>query len=267
MSGRALAAALLLVGPDAARPDEEMGPLYLAALPVEAPAGLALQAGPLRVALDLHPGAGAKAASLREWFPGAEGSGDRVELVVDGLPRGRSPAGPEHLRASFLVDFDEPGFAPLREELRSLPGPDPAGASLARLADRWIARKSMRRVFDAASAVASRREGDCTEHAVLLAALARMQGRPARVVLGIALADVGGRVAALGHAWTEVHDGTRWATADATGLPADRVLYLPTAVMADEGPGHLLRLMAQLSPLDVRRVTLGPAAAPAPAAR
>jgi len=39
------------------------------------------------------------------------------------------------------------------------------------------------------------------------------------------------------------------------------VVYLPTATLADEGPGYLLAQMSLLSPLDVKRVVLAPAPA------
>ena len=49
-----------------------------------------------------------------------------------------------------------------------------------------IGNKSLRIGYASALEVLSLREGDCTEHAVLLAALARATGIPARVVTGIA---------------------------------------------------------------------------------
>ena len=58
------------------------------------------------------------------------------------------------------------------------------------------------------------RKGDCTEHAVLLAALCRARGIPARVAIGLSYVS-----AAKGfgyHMWNEVWiDGT-WAPLDAT---------------------------------------------------
>jgi hypothetical protein len=63
------------------------------------------------------------------------------------------------------------------------------------------------------------RAGDCNEHAVLYAALARAVGLPARVVAGVVYADG----AFLYHAWDEVWLGERWVTVDPTfnQLPAD----------------------------------------------
>jgi hypothetical protein len=61
------------------------------------------------------------------------------------------------------------------------------------------------------------RSGDCTEFALLLAALARAVGLPARVVSGIAYAsDFAGKPDAFSpHAWVQVWDGRRWISFDA----------------------------------------------------
>ena len=66
--------------------------------------------------------------------------------------------------------------------------------------------------------------GDCTEHAVLVVALMRAAGIPARVVDGIVFAsDRGGQGMAGYHAWAEIWLG-QWigvdATVDETGTSA-----------------------------------------------
>ncbi len=62
------------------------------------------------------------------------------------------------------------------------------------------------------------RRGDCNEHAVLLAALARAAGIPARVIAGVVHLDDGFYY----HAWNELWLG-RWVSADAVfaQMPAD----------------------------------------------
>jgi transglutaminase-like putative cysteine protease len=60
--------------------------------------------------------------------------------------------------------------------------------------------------------ILSSRSGDCTEHAVLLAALLRKAGLPARIAYGFLLTEAG----FIGHAWTEAYDGTRWHWLDAS---------------------------------------------------
>jgi transglutaminase-like putative cysteine protease len=224
-------------------------------LPLEAPPGLAADA-PLRVRLELTaPGLG-KVGTLRGWFPGAVEGGGAVTVELDG--RGPAPEVAPPLAAqrgpSFFVDYDEPAVAPFRAAVAAL-GVSPADADLARLVDGWIVKKNMTRGIDPASRVARRREGDCSEHAVLLAAAARLAGRPSRIVLGVALLPVDGRLRAFGHAWAEIHDGTAWRTADATPLPAG-ARYLPLGVLSDEGPGYLAAAWAGLSPLDVRRIVI-----------
>jgi hypothetical protein len=69
-------------------------------------------------------------------------------------------------------------------------------------------------VLASASELARARRGTCAGHAVLLAALARASGIPARFVAG--LAHTGGVWA--GHAWVELHLGGTW-------LPFDSALY------------------------------------------
>jgi hypothetical protein len=63
------------------------------------------------------------------------------------------------------------------------------------------------------------RAGDCNEHAVLFAALARAAGLPARVVAGVVYLDG----ACLYHAWNEVWLGDGWVSVDAAldQMPAD----------------------------------------------
>ena len=80
-------------------------------------------------------------------------------------------------------------------------------------------RRSMRtRDFAPALAtaadVAASLEGDCTEHAVLLAALCRARGIPARVAIGLVYYP---RISGFAyHMWNEVWSGDRWLPLDAT---------------------------------------------------
>ena len=68
--------------------------------------------------------------------------------------------------------------------------------------------------FSSAVEVAETRQGDCTEHAVLLAALARANGIPTRVAIGLVYVD---RYQGFGyHMWTEVNVNDRWLPLDAT---------------------------------------------------
>ena len=81
-----------------------------------------------------------------------------------------------------------------------------------------ISGKNLSRGMDPASVVMKRREGDCTEHAVLLAALCRAAGIPSRCATGLIYfnsIEAGGPCFGY-HMWTEVWIGNRWIGLDAT---------------------------------------------------
>ena len=74
-----------------------------------------------------------------------------------------------------------------------------------------ITRSGYSQAFATAAEVIDTGEGDCTEHAVLLAALARARGIPARLAIGLVYIDQ----AFYYHMWTEVHVDGRWIPVDA----------------------------------------------------
>lgn len=82
---------------------------------------------------------------------------------------------------------------------------------------RHIEVKSLRLGYASALDVLEGREGDCTEHAVLLAALARSIGIPARVASGVAYAQAFGSQsqAFVPHAWVMAYVEGRWIGFDA----------------------------------------------------
>jgi len=65
--------------------------------------------------------------------------------------------------------------------------------------------------------VATTRQGDCTEHALLLTAIARASGIPARVATGLAYVPRFGERenVFVPHAWTEAYVDGRWQGFDA----------------------------------------------------
>lgn len=71
--------------------------------------------------------------------------------------------------------------------------------------------------YASALEVLDSREGDCTEYAVLLAALARAQGIPARVVSGMVYADrfAGGSRLFIPHEWVQAWVNGHWQSFDA----------------------------------------------------
>jgi transglutaminase-like putative cysteine protease len=81
----------------------------------------------------------------------------------------------------------------------------------------YIFGKNLSVGYASALEVATTRQGDCTEHALLLAAIARASGIPARVATGLAYVPrFGNREHVfVPHAWTEAWVDGRWHGFDA----------------------------------------------------
>lgn len=171
----------------------------------------------------------------------------RFMATLASYPASRDKPKRAYVQCTFLVDCDEAPVRTASAMARTELGDGMGMAALTGWVSRYITKKTFSRQFDLASVVATSREGDCTEHAVLLAALARAQKIPSRVVTGLALVDVSGNVDALGHAWVEWYDGKHWLPADAAlstdelakfgGKSPPRVSYLPVRIIEREDAG------------------------------
>lgn len=123
-------------------------------------------------------------------------------------PPARADARPSH-----FVQSDDPRILAAAEQAAG-GQTDPAQVALRleRFVFEAIGQKDYRQAFDSAAEALASGRGDCTEHAVLLAALARARGIPARAALGLVYVD--GKF--LYHMWTEVYVSGRWFGLDAT---------------------------------------------------
>lgn len=86
--------------------------------------------------------------------------------------------------------------------------------ALERFVHREVKNKDFSQGFATAAEVAQSREGDCTEHAVLLAAMARTLGIPARVAIGLVYLE--SQQQFFYHMWTEMFLDGRWVPLDGT---------------------------------------------------
>jgi hypothetical protein len=160
----------------------------------------------------------------------AIGPGALPEVVLD-----------RHRKPSFLVDSDEKAVLELA---RTMPPDIKPKALRRRIGAHFV--KLQYGTFWTASRAAANRAGDCSEHAVLVAAVARALGMPARVVVGYAMQTDGNVGGAFGHAWAEVHDGKKWHRLDATPVgELGDVTYVILSELDDEGPAHAVA-MAEL---------------------
>jgi len=238
-------------------------PPFLGVVELDAPAQLGKP--PWEVTFSLTPGVRREMlVELQARYGDVGLEGDLARVTVRGYPA--LPAAPtaEDRESGFWIDPDEPEVAALRPEVTAAAGERPRARDLARFVGEFITEKDLSRRFDPASVVARRRQGDCTEHAVLLAALCRMFGLPARVVTGYVVLTKGeGAPLAAGHAWVEVFEGGRWGLADATDLWDAGPVHLPFWTLRGSGPGMPLADATRLTPLHVRGLAVRPLAAAA----
>lgn len=118
-------------------------------------------------------------------------------------------------KSNGLVQADDPAVVALsREAARDEEDPWKVAVALESLVRRRVSSHNFTPALATAAEVARTGEGDCTEHAVLLAALCRARGIPARVAIGLVYSASAGGFAY--HMWNEVWIADRWAPLDAT---------------------------------------------------
>lgn len=114
-------------------------------------------------------------------------------------------------------------------------------------------RRNYSTAFATASDVAQSLEGDCTEHAVLLAALARAWGIPARVAMGLVYSTADQAFAY--HMWTEVWLAQCWVPLDATlgqgRVPADHLKLADSNLQDATGLASFLSVAEVLGQLKI----------------
>lgn len=184
-------------------------------------------------------------------LPSSEGqvvrkTGDDVaEVTVSALP---IPATAmirqidrEFLAASQFLQSDD---AAVKEHALKARGDARDPAEVARRMERYVHDKLTSKNFSTAMAsageVARNLEGDCTEHAVLLAAMLRSAEIPSRVAVGLVYVD--SLSAFGGHMWTEACLDGRWIPLDATlgrGGTGIGHLKLSDSSLSDDGPSAL----------------------------
>ncbi|MFH0944582.1 MAG: transglutaminase-like domain-containing protein [Planctomycetota bacterium] len=119
----------------------------------------------------------------------------------------------EYLQPNALLQSDNPLLVKLAlDAVRDETDAWTAAKKLERVVYETIDKKSMDVAFASALEVCQTKQGDCSEHAVLLAALLRSAGIPSRIAMGVVY--VGGIFG--GHAWTEASIDGRWYALDAT---------------------------------------------------
>ena len=125
------------------------------------------------------------------------------------------PAGDEYRRPNNFIQSDDLGIVAMAEKAAGgIEDPWQVALALERYVQSVITKRDYTQAFATAAEVAQTGAGDCTEHAVLLAALARARGIASRVAVG--LVYMPSHQAFGYHMWNEVYIGDRWIPVDAT---------------------------------------------------
>ena len=126
-----------------------------------------------------------------------------------------TPPGDDDRAANNLIQSDDRRVQELAAAVaQNETDPWQVALSLEREVFRKMASKNFSTAFATAAEVARSLEGDCTEHAVLLAAMCRARKIPARVAIGLVYYPPQRGFAF--HMWNEVWTGDRWVPLDAT---------------------------------------------------
>lgn len=162
------------------------------------------------------------------------------------------------IASSRLLDTSDPVVREMAERATRGTNENPRerAEAMRQAVGQHIAEKAMDIGFASASEVARVGRGDCTEHAVLLAALLRVDEIPSRVVSGLIYTPefAGERDVFAFHMWTqaliETDAGHVWVDLDATmprsvAFDATHIAIAP-ADLADGRTGDALRPVAEL---------------------
>ena len=147
--------------------------------------------------------------------------GNSLELIVRATPARKvgekePEPGKEFLESNYFVNSDD---AKVREHTRRAVGPtdDPwqKALNIERYVHDVIKDKNYTEAFATADQVARTLKGDCTEHAVLAAAMCRAAGLPSRTAVGLLYVDHPQKGPVMGfHMWAEVWVDGRWQPID-----------------------------------------------------
>ena len=124
----------------------------------------------------------------------------------------------EYLDGNLMMNTADPKLIELAKQAAGgEKEPFALADKLRRFVTEYVETKSLNIGFATASEVARTKEGDCSEHGVLLAALGRLNGLPSRVAVGLAYVPVFGKQEDIFgyHLWTQFFIDGRWIDVDA----------------------------------------------------
>ncbi len=202
-----------------------------------------------RIAFDIvasDPGKVASALAVRQNTRVTARTERLLSVELDAQRRYVGSSAERYLADTFVIDYNEPSTRVFIEGFEGDAGADASLSQLAAYVAGYIDDPTFIHGFHIASVIATQRSGDCTEYAVLVTALARALGLPARVVVGTVIHELEGDIGAYGHAWAEVWRAGQWHIVDAALYDPDAsggTYYLPAGELENEGPGYTWSLV------------------------
>lgn len=193
-----------------------------------------------------------------------------VRLTLSHLNNQAAPAKPikdlsPYLARNSFLDLNDPAL----HRLATIGGgtdtdPQTVARNLRKYVADYITQKDLSVGFATASETAQSHEGDCTEHAVLLAALGRIRGLPTRVVAGLVyLPEYEGKPDILGfHMWTQFYFNNRWVDYDSAIIDGDqqhwRLGFVATDLNDISLSDFTMELMSWMAELNISVESVGP---------
>ncbi|QDV66785.1 Transglutaminase-like superfamily protein [Rosistilla carotiformis] len=189
--------------------------------------------------------------------------GRTVLAVCDGsgaLSADSKPVGEQDEIANALIQSDHPTILQMLKSLLVTESTslEQKAETLRLGVHRHVRKKNFSRGFLSAAQVATEAEGDCTEHAILLAALCRAAGIPSRVAAGLLMlppADGETQPLMAYHMWTLIWTGDRWQVLDATLAEpprfADRIMVVSSDLASGNEYRCLLPVLQVMGQIDV----------------
>ena len=145
------------------------------------------------------------------------------------------------LEANSVLQCDDPNLMALAKKAVGEAGDAAeACANIERFVGEYIELKDLSVGYASAVEVMESRQGDCTEHAVLTAALCRAVGIPAEVVMGVAYVEqfMGTSHSFGGHAWNRAWVDGQWIGLDAAFVGTGRGGYDAGHITLATGSGE-----------------------------
>lgn len=173
------------------------------------------------------------------------------------------PALGEYLDVNLMMNTDDPELRKIAKRgARGESNPYKLADNLRRFVTDYVTTKNLNIGFATASEVCRTREGDCSEHGVLLAALGRINGLPSRVVAGLAYVPFFGRQDDIFgyHMWTQFWIDGVWVDYDAALRESDcspiRIAFGASSLKAAGLADLSMPLLNRIGALDLEVVSI-----------